>query len=93
MPENSELNSATVLKRSSQFQYKEECCATNTVLDSVLHSLFILNCPFQTLDPVTAFRWNLLNWSGNRQQHKLKNGVFWDVTPCGSCRKWRFGGT
>jgi hypothetical protein len=24
---------------------------------------------------------------------KLKNGVFWDVTPCGSCKNRRFGGT
>jgi hypothetical protein len=23
----------------------------------------------------------------------VKNGVFWDVTPCGSCKKRRFGGT
>jgi hypothetical protein len=23
----------------------------------------------------------------------LKNGVFWDITPCGSCKNWRFGGT
>jgi hypothetical protein len=23
----------------------------------------------------------------------IKNGVFWDVTPCGSCKKRRFGGT
>jgi hypothetical protein len=23
----------------------------------------------------------------------MKNGVFWDVTTCGSCKKWRFGGT
>jgi hypothetical protein len=22
----------------------------------------------------------------------LKNGVFWDVTPCGSCKNRRFGG-
>jgi hypothetical protein len=22
----------------------------------------------------------------------MKNGVFWDVTPCGSCKKRRFGG-
>jgi hypothetical protein len=26
----------------------------------------------------------------NRQ---VKNGVFWDVTPCGSCKNLRFGGT
>jgi hypothetical protein len=23
----------------------------------------------------------------------LKNGVFWDVAPCGSCNNRRFGGT
>jgi hypothetical protein len=23
----------------------------------------------------------------------LKNGVFWDVTPCGSCKNRRFGGS
>jgi hypothetical protein len=23
----------------------------------------------------------------------MKNGVFWDVTPCGSCKNPRFGGT
>jgi hypothetical protein len=23
----------------------------------------------------------------------LKNGVFWDVTPCGTCKNRRFGGT
>jgi hypothetical protein len=24
---------------------------------------------------------------------QLKNGVFWDVTPCGSCKNGRFRGT
>jgi hypothetical protein len=23
----------------------------------------------------------------------MKNGVFWDVTPCGCCKSQRFGGT
>jgi hypothetical protein len=23
----------------------------------------------------------------------VKNGVFWDVTPCGCCKNRRFGGT
>jgi hypothetical protein len=23
----------------------------------------------------------------------IKDGVFWDVTPCGSCKNRRFGGT
>jgi hypothetical protein len=22
----------------------------------------------------------------------MKNGIFWDVMPCGSCKSWRFGG-
>jgi hypothetical protein len=30
-----------------------------------------------------------------REERKLrvKNDVFWDVTPCGSCKNRRFGGT
>jgi hypothetical protein len=28
-----------------------------------------------------------------RSENVLKNGVFWDVTPCGSCKNRRFGGT
>jgi hypothetical protein len=27
------------------------------------------------------------------QGNTMKNGVFWDVTPCGSCENRRFGGT
>jgi hypothetical protein len=30
--------------------------------------------------------------STNNNIH-MKNGVFWDVTPCGSCKNRRFGGT
>jgi hypothetical protein len=25
--------------------------------------------------------------------YNIKNGVFWDVTPCGSCKNRHFGGT
>jgi hypothetical protein len=36
-------------------------------------------------------------WKGiNKSQQEclcMKNGVFWDVTPCGSCKNRRFGGT
>jgi hypothetical protein len=28
-----------------------------------------------------------------KQKYYLKNGVFWVVTPCGSCKNRRFGGT
>jgi hypothetical protein len=26
-------------------------------------------------------------------EYIMKNGVFWDVTPCGSCKNRRFGGS
>jgi hypothetical protein len=33
-------------------------------------------------------------WYYRRQTHRvLKNGVFWVVTPCGSCKNRSFGGT
>jgi hypothetical protein len=30
---------------------------------------------------------------GDERNAYLKNGVFWVVTPCGSCKNRRFGGT
>jgi hypothetical protein len=30
-------------------------------------------------------------WHSDRSA--IKNGVFWDVMPCGSCKNRRFGGT
>jgi hypothetical protein len=27
-------------------------------------------------------------WEYNETVHLLKNGIFWDVTPCGSCKSW-----
>jgi hypothetical protein len=35
----------------------------------------------------SVFRW----WEENT--YCLENGVFWDVTPCDSCKNRRFGGT
>jgi hypothetical protein len=34
--------------------------------------------------------WHLL--SSEQLHGTMKNGVFWDVTPCGSCKNRRFGG-
>jgi hypothetical protein len=28
-----------------------------------------------------------------KTKYMMKNGVFWGVTPCGSCKNRRFGGT
>jgi hypothetical protein len=31
-----------------------------------------------------------VSWKGGKIYSALKNGVFWDVTPCGSCKNRRF---
>jgi hypothetical protein len=41
-----------------------------------------LYCPLFSYEMSVA--WKVLS---------IKNGVFWDVTPCGSCKNRRFGGT
>jgi hypothetical protein len=30
---------------------------------------------------------------GRKHEVRMMNGVFWDATPCGSCKNRRFGGT
>jgi hypothetical protein len=43
-----------------------------------------------------AVRWWLVSvacWPKSGYILPLKNCVFWDVTPCGSCKNRRFGGT
>jgi hypothetical protein len=42
--------------------------------------------------PSGYYRMKMHFFYGNIEK-KLKNGVFWDVTPCGSFRNHRFGGT
>jgi hypothetical protein len=37
--------------------------------------------------------WPLEWYSAPQSELLLKNGVFWVVTPCGSCKNRRFGGT
>jgi hypothetical protein len=37
---------------------------------------------------------NIMHVDGLQQKlESMKNGVFWDVTPCGSCKNRSFGGT
>jgi hypothetical protein len=40
-----------------------------------------------------TYYFNELEFSERERLNKIKNGVFWDVTPCGSCKNIRFGGT
>jgi hypothetical protein len=42
---------------------------------------FLLN---STSDTTKQTKWTAVT---------MKNGVFWNVTPCGSCKNRRFGGT
>jgi hypothetical protein len=46
-----------------------------------LHDLY-------TLPSATRMR---MRWENKNMF--MKNGVFWDVMPCGSCKNRRFGGT
>jgi hypothetical protein len=46
---------------------------------------------FPKLDQIPSS--DLSNQSSPLQRDHLKNGVFWDLTPCGSCKNRRFGGT
>jgi hypothetical protein len=47
----------------------------------------------------TARKWNFLKLMMSDVRFEvfmavtMKNGVFWDVMPCGSCKNRRFGGT
>jgi hypothetical protein len=41
--------------------------------------------------PLCKFVWKYV-WSSEWQK-KIKKAAFWDVTLCGSCKNWRFGGT
>jgi hypothetical protein len=43
-----------------------------------------------TFSEKLSLEWSPLNLV--RIIEELKNGVFWDVTPCGSCKNRRFGG-
>jgi hypothetical protein len=36
---------------------------------------------------------DIIHYFANDHVKALKNGVIWDVTPCGSCKNRRFGGT
>jgi hypothetical protein len=67
-------------------EWKPEHFATEGLLASVgpLRARKLVGCMWmRNRAPVSA---------GNRTK-TLKNGVFWDVTPCGSCKNRRFGGT
>jgi hypothetical protein len=44
------------------------------------------------LVPIVFCKWNITRFEVFTAV-TVKNGVFWDVTPCGSCKNRHFGGT
>jgi hypothetical protein len=44
-------------------------------------------------DAAETQTWHHLNATEVFTAVTMKNGVFWDVTPCGSCKNRHFGGT
>jgi hypothetical protein len=74
----------------NQVAYK--CCLTfnSLSLPPGMYSWFVTTVPTFSKQPFArewscpAFHWRYSD---------VKNDVFWDVTPCGSCKNRRFGGT
>jgi hypothetical protein len=64
----------------------------------ILHDIERAHTADAVKDLLRRWQWEileLLSYSPNMSQfdYDLKNGVFWVVTPCGSCKNRRFGGT
>jgi hypothetical protein len=51
-----------------------------------------MGCSAQRLDSAAREEWQSVR-SEVFTAVTMKNGVFWDVTPCGLCKNRRFGGT
>jgi hypothetical protein len=61
------------------FEYDHASVQNNNTANSAVTYLCLDLCQYQILSSEEILR--------------FKNGVFWDVTPCGSCKNRRFGGT
>jgi hypothetical protein len=55
--------------------------------DTILHCLDTARAEYLTPRELNPIRFEVFT------AVTMKNGVFWDVTPCGSCKNRRFGGT
>jgi hypothetical protein len=65
---------------------------TQNVLGTpVFHNVMLSVLSFEK-DPQVTYSYHLVRFEVFTAV-TMKNGVFWDVTPCGSCKNRRFGGT
>jgi hypothetical protein len=63
---------------------------SDTMLQTSSHfSILTINVPGCSVEMVQV----MMKTAVETPNLTLKNGVFWDVTPCGSCKNRRFGGT
>jgi hypothetical protein len=69
------------------------CYATTTKQAAIPRTL-LGNCASFTLTAMEEQRNRVFRRSVHRRSiGQVKNGVFWDLTPCGSCKNLRFGGS
>jgi amino acid permease len=66
-------------------------CTAVLQINSGLHTIAFLSLLFCTL--CTYLNNIHANLTSSKFKRNLKNIVFWDVSPCGSCRNRRFGRT
>jgi hypothetical protein len=75
------------LERSDSGTFARYASVSSAICHPVKHSAFI-NLPI--IDAVWFGSISIIN----KIKHvTMKNGVFWDITPCGSWNNRRFGGT
>jgi hypothetical protein len=58
-----------------------------------LHNLYSLPSIIRIITLRMRWAGRVTRMGEKRNVYKLKNGVFWDFMPCGSCKDRRFGGT
>jgi hypothetical protein len=71
------------------------CSAYASTLEVMVSCCFVIQADFQwTLwSCIQKYRILHSHHCENLKSCKIQNGVFWDVTPCGSCKNRRSGGT
>jgi hypothetical protein len=91
----------TVLSRINPSSVRKGISDALVHTNAALHTLHKCSWPEETFNPFTlSFSYSLRTRHTSsdsvflrRNLNAVKNGIFWDVTPCDSCKNPRFGGT
>jgi hypothetical protein len=87
------LGHDTMLYCRSVPKFLENMLLPSSGLKSVRWGIMLYNQVAWTVFSQTHGRSEVWAWSEPKGTVNMKNVVFWDVTPCGSCKSRRFGGT